>query len=447
MKKIAYCAMCLGVGIVLLAGITSGQGQQSLWSQIAGVFTGSQAPKKSPGTHQFTGTIAITAGGQNVEIHTFCVDKKGRLLVASGGTQFVHKRLPSGEYTMEQVEMPSSIHVFSADGKEEAVWRIDVTPQALAVGPDNSVYAAGMGKVVRLDESGKVLKMIESPHMAGLPPLPPPISAEEEESKTAEQKAATEKRVAEITAEMQKFMREYSKKWQELQKAEQQNDEEAQKKLQEELANFIQTEYSPLLEERRKLTQTPRQIALQARSAAIQARSVKSIGVTDKYIFICTPPPRGYASEVWRVNADFSDPKVIVRGLAGCCGQMNISAVGDKLVIPENGRFKVHVHDAEGTRLHSWGSDERTDAVAGWGSCCNPMNIAFDAAGNVLTSEASVGAIKRFEQDGTFLETVAVSQIVPGCKHTPIGMSPDGNKVYMLDLTKRNIIVMAKEGT
>ena len=201
----------------------------------------------------------------------------------------------------------------------------------------------------------------------------------------------------------------------------------------------------PLLEEQRKLTLTPRQIAMQEHGIALQARSVKSIGVTDKYIFICTPAAKGYASEVWRVNADFSDPKVIVKNLSGCCGQMNITAIGDKLVIPENGRFKVHIYDAEGTRLESWGGDERADAVSGWGSCCNPMNLAFDADGNVLTSEASVGAIKRFTQDGKFIELVAQSQIVPGCKHTPIGMSLDGNKAYMLDITKRNIIVMERK--
>ena len=444
MKKVACCFVCLGFGFVLLSGTAWGQEQKSLFSRIVGVFTGSETSKPSPGTHQFQGTISMTADDRNVEIHTFCVDKKGRLLVASGGTQFVYQSTPDGGYEMGQVEVPPSIHVFGPDGREEAVWTIEVTPQALAVGPDNSVYAAGMGKIVRLDESGRVLKMVESPHMAGLPPIPP-IPEDDGDDETAEQKKAREKRVAELMTEMQKVLQEYSKKHQELQKAVQQKDEDSQIKLQEEMEKIVDGEYMPLSEERQKLTMTPKIFAMQERNAVLQARSVKSIGVTDKYIFICTPPARGYASEVWRVNADdFSDPKVIVKNLSGCCGQMNIAAVGDKLVIPENGRFKVHVYDAEGTRLESWGGDERADAVSGWGSCCNPMNLAFDADGNVLTSEASVGAIKRFKQDGTFLELVAQSQIVPGCKHTPIGMSLDGNKTYMLDITQRNIIVMER---
>jgi hypothetical protein len=129
----------------LFAGTASGQEQQGLLGRIAGAFTGSQAPVKTPGTHQFKGTIALALGDQNVEIHTFCVDKKGRLLVASGGTQLVFQNTG-----IEQIETPSAIHVFSPDGKEVAVWKIEVTPQALAVGPDNSVYAAGMDGKDRL---------------------------------------------------------------------------------------------------------------------------------------------------------------------------------------------------------------------------------------------------------------------------------------------------------
>jgi len=444
-ERVGVRAVCLCVVSFLLLGTAAwGEEQKSLFSRITGLFTGSAKPEKSPGTHQFTGTIALAIGDQNVDIKTFCVDKKGRLLVASGGTQFVYKATPDGEYTLEQVETPSSIHVFSPDGKEEAVWKIDVTPQALAVGPDNSVYAAGMGKIVHLDESGNVLKTVESPHMEGLPPLPP-IPDEEEDEETAEQKEARKKRLAELQTEQQAFMKKYSEKHLEIRKAEKEKDEEAKIRIQAELEKIINDEYMPLMEEQRQLSQTKRMIAMQEYSTVLQARSVKSIGVTDKHIFVCTPPAKGYASEVWRLDSDFSNPKVIVKGLSGCCGQMNVSAVDDKLVIPENGRFKVHIYDAEGERLESWGKDERSDPVSGWGSCCNPMNIAFDADGNVLTSEASVGAIKRFKQNGEFIELIAQSKIVPGCKHTPIGMSPDGNKTYMLDLTQRMIVVMEKE--
>jgi hypothetical protein len=279
--------------------------------------------------------------------------------------------------------------------------------------------------------------------MAGLPSLPP-LPDESENKETAEEKAAKQKRLAELQTEQQAVLKKYSDKHTELQRAQQRRDEDAVIKLSAEIETILNNEYMPLMEERQQLTTTPLQQAMMARNALIQARSIKSLGVTDKHVFICTPPPRGYATEVWRVDKDFTNPKVIVKNLSGCCGQMNISAVGDKLVIPENGRFKVHVYSAEGDKLESWGDDEQTNAKTGWGSCCNPMNVAFDASGNILTSEASVGAIKRFTLDGKFIDTVATSKIVPGCKHTPIGMSLDGSKAYILDITRRNIIVMEK---
>ncbi|MCL2710147.1 MAG: hypothetical protein FWE95_04635 [Planctomycetaceae bacterium] len=440
LRKVALSIACVSLGLFFVFGIAASQ--ESLLSRIAGVFTGS-GNGATPGTHQHKGTISLAISDQHVEIRTFCVDKKGRLLVASGGTQFAYQTSPDGSYGLEQVETPSSIHVFSPDGKEEAVWKIEVTPEALAVGPDNTVYAAGMGKIVHLSETGVVLKTVDSLHLEHLPPLPE-IPGETADTETAEQKAAKQKRLAEMQTEQQEILKKYSEKYAELQKAQQQKDEDAVIKLSAEIETILETEYMPLMEERQALTTSPRQQAIAARNSLLQARSVKSIGVTDKHLFVCTPPARGYASEVWRLDKDFTNPKVIVRGLSGCCGQMNISAVGDKLVIPENGRFKVHVYDAEGNRLESWGDNEQGNAKTGWGSCCNPMNVAFDAAGNVLTSEASVGAIKRFTLDGTFIDQVAQSKIVPGCKHTPIGMSLDGSKAYILDITRRNIIVMEK---
>ena len=411
MKKSVITIVCV---VFLLSGV--------VWGQT----------DKPTATHQPADSISLNIGGRSVTIHTFCVDKKGRLLVAAGGAQLVYR----GE-TFEEVVTPSAIHVLDANGKELAVWAIEVTPEALAVGPDNSVYAAGKGKVVHLDETGNVLKTMESPHMEGLPPMPPIPEADEE---TAEQKEARKKRLDEVTKEIKEFYQEYGKLDKELQKAKKADDEDAQIKLAAEMEKMVADKYAPLQTEQNALYYSKHQVAVQAYSAALSSRSVKSIAVTEKYIFLCTPPPRGYAPEVWRLDADFANPKVIVKSLAGCCGQMNISAVDDKLVIPENARMKVHLCDAEGTRLESWG-----DTVTGFGSCCNPMNVAFDSAGNVLTSEASVGAIKRFKQDGTFIDLVAQSKIVPGCKHTPIGMSPDGSKAYMLDITRRNILVMEKE--
>ena len=399
--------------------------------------TGSAAVKPS---HTSNKTIRIPLEDQNLEIRTFVVDQQGRLLAATGGTQFVYKYV-DGDYVITEVETEPSICVFSGDGKLEATWKLAVTPEALAVAPDGSVYAAGLGKVVKLSPTGEVLKMVDSPHLKNLPPLPDfeALNAVE----TEEQKKEKEQRIIDITAEMQPLQKNLSILFTDLLKAQQDNNQDKIIQIQTDVETLT-TQYQTLHTQVTALKANPNALANQQRNAALQARSVKSIAVTETDIFLCCPPATGYASVVWRMDHDFEDAQIIVKGLSGCCGQMNIAAVDGKLVIPENGRMKVNVYDREGKVLYSWGEDERDNEKSGFGSCCNPMNVTFDAQGNVLTSEASVGAVKRFTLDGKFLEPVALSKIVPGCKHTPIGISPDGTTVYMLDITQRQVIVMKK---
>lgn len=403
------------------------------------VLAGPLRADKAKGTHKPKGTIAISTGRSNAEIKTFCVDKKGRLLVAAGGTQFSYERAENGDYEMKLLDMPSAIHVFDPEGRETAVWEIEVTPQALAVGPDNAVYAAGMGRIVKLDENGKVLQDLESPHMKELPPLPP--IPEKDEDETDAEKDVRKNRLKEIQDEMKPIMKRLMENDKETARARRSKDEEKVTSLRADQERIVQ-EYVILAREQKNLQTSKRSAAVETRNAVLRARSVRSIAVTDHFIFVCTPPPKGYGNEVWRMDADFENPKVVVKKLSGCCGQMNIGATGDKLVVPENGRMKVHVYDVEGKQLESWGDRDSDNADSGFGSCCNPMNIAFDAEGNILTSESSVGAIKRFKQNGEYLGLVARSSIVPGCNHTPIGLSLDGKKAYMLDLTRKQIIVL-----
>lgn len=389
---------------------------------------------------EFNKTIRIPLEDQNLEIRTFVVDQKGRLLAATGGTQFVYKNV-DGSYVIEEVETPPSICVFDGNGQLETVWKIDVTPEALAVAPDGSIFAAGLGKIVKLNDKGEVLKTVDSPHLKDLPPLPSDEQIDAVE--TEEQKKEKEERIVDLNAEMKPLQKKLSESYTELLKA--QKDENQDKIIQIQTdVETLTTQYRGLYTQLTALKADKKALAIQQRTAALEARSVKSMAVTDTDIFLCCPPLKGYASVVWRMNHDFEDAQIVVKGLSGCCGQMNIAAVDGKLVVPENGRMRVNIYDRDGTVLHTWGEDERDNETSGFGSCCNPMNVTFDSQGNVLTSEASVGAVKRFTLDGKFLEPVAQSKIVPGCKHTPIGVSPDGNTVYMLDITQRQVIVMKK---
>jgi sugar lactone lactonase YvrE len=123
---------------------------------------------------------------------------------------------------------------------------------------------------------------------------------------------------------------------------------------------------------------------------------------------------------------------------------MDIQSKDGKLYAAENGRFRVARYDREGTVEATWGERAR-DGVEGFGSCCNPMNVRFGADGNLYTSEASVGRIKRYTPDGKFLGVVGTARIVPGCKHVAIGMDPKGKRFYMLDITRNQIVVMERK--
>jgi len=407
---------------------------------VISVLMLSAAEAQSQATFVFDKTIRVPLQEQNVQIHTFCIDKQGRLLASTGGTQFVYEQ-DGDSYIIKERETPSAICVFDAEGNHIATWKLDVTPEALAVAPDGTIYAAGLGKILKLSNQGEILKSIESPHLKEMPPLPEIPDVVEETPEMVKEK---EERIAQLNEEMLPYRQMLSDSYRELVKAKVAEDEDAVIGIQTDIESLM-IQFKNLLSQLQALQLDARALAIQMRNAAMQARSVRSMAVTGTDVFLCCPPPKGYAAVVWRFDHNFENEKLIVQNLSGCCGQMNINAVDDKLVIPENGRKKVHIYDRDGTRLHSWGQDDRGNSGdEGWGSCCNPMNVTFDAAGNVLTSEASVGAVKRFTQDGTFLEYVAHSKIVPGCKHTPIGLSLDGNTVYMLDIFQSQVILMKR---
>src|SRR6185312_92530 len=51
---------------------------------------------------------------------------------------------------------------------------------------------------------------------------------------------------------------------------------------------------------------------------------IHAIAVDGQDVFVATAVPKGYGFAVWRTTLDFAEPKQIVTGLSGCCGQMDI---------------------------------------------------------------------------------------------------------------------------
>jgi len=435
-------------------------------------------PASPTSTHQQTKIISIPMGDQKVQIHTFCVDSKGRLLCSCGGEQVVMKNIEGG-FKSEIVKNEPGIRVVSPEGKLLDVWEVDFTPQTVNVGPDGFVYCGGAGKIAKLTADGKIVKVIDSPNvkeMKPLPEIPEEIKmTDAEKEERAKQKEHLSKQVAELRKEMSDLRAELTPEslgeaqetYMELfrKSREKDLDEEEAKKLEAEVVKarlalskaYTESykkrdeseEYQTLNEKYREvamklheLSMNPLQSAIYQRNAAMRSRRISGIAVNDNDVFICCQPPTGYGFQVWRGDLNLENFKMIVPSLRGCCGNMDIQAHGDRLYAAENSRKKVVVFDRDGEKQVMWGDSGRDGTGLNFGSCCNPMNIRFDQDGNVLTSESNVGIIKRFTPEGEFLGRVGKVKIIPGCKHVAIGVADQGKKVYMLDITRSHIVLM-----
>ena len=120
-----------------------------------------------------------------------------------------------------------------------------------------------------------------------------------------------------------------------------------------------------------------------------------SISATDDNVYLATHSATGYGFSVWKTDADFENGQAIISDLSGCCGQMDVKVNGDALFVAENSRHRVCHYDTSGKLVGSWGTASRT-GIEGFGSCCNPMNVAFGPGGVIYTAEDDTGRIKRY---------------------------------------------------
>jgi hypothetical protein len=172
---------------------------------------------------------------------------------------------------------------------------------------------------------------------------------------------------------------------------------------------------------------------------------VSSISATDGNVYLATHSAAGYGFTVWKLDADFENGQSIISDLSGCCGQMDVKVNGDALYVAENSRHHVCHYDTSGKLIDSWGTAARS-GIDGFGSCCNPMNVAFGPGGVIYTAEDDTGRIKRYTPAGELLGLVGAVDVPPGCKNVSIAATSDGSRFYMLDITNGRILRMDAYG-
>jgi hypothetical protein len=419
-----------------------------------GVLEGRQAladDAAKSATHAQERLIKVVDGSSREKLTTFAVDRQGRVLAGVSGDK-------------------SLLRVFDSEGDQVAEWPLPVPPEAVNVGPKGDVYVGGAGKLLLLDSEGAVTKVCEAPNIAGA-----------KDAAVTIQKKVKERARQDVSAKQQERIRTYTKRLTDIEKKIAVIDREL-KAIADEAStgpDFDDTEEEQRTQERKGLEKqratlvrlgenVKKNIATttsgrgtasgQARAAAepppppsidqlvaVQAR-IASISASTKDVFFACSSSTGTGFDVWRTDLDFEQGRKIGESLRGCCGQMDVQANDNGVYVAENTKHRVSCYTREGKSVLDFGSRER-GSDAGFEGCCNPMNVAFGPGKSVYTAEAGSGRVKRFSADGTFMELIGAVELVPGCKKVSIAVSPQGDRVYMLDITRGHIVVMAASET
>ena len=85
-------------------------------------------------------------------LQNFCLNKDGNLLVCVAGAS-----------KSSDPKSASGIRVYSPKGELLKTLPLDIKPEAICVAGDGTIFAAGQGKLLKLDQSGKVLASADSP--------------------------------------------------------------------------------------------------------------------------------------------------------------------------------------------------------------------------------------------------------------------------------------------
>ncbi|MEQ1905213.1 MAG: hypothetical protein ABL888_13580 [Pirellulaceae bacterium] len=319
------------------------------------------------------------------------------------------------------------IQVYGPDQKLVREFAIPFSATAITLDPSGNYIAAGEGKVGRFSTDGTVMKVADSPNMNGEDP---------------------EKRRQEIKdqfkASMEQTRKVYDNQIEMLRKQiETLNDKK--KENEEDFPARSQRRLDQLTAQLEQYEEIKKQFSVEIDDAQIDAMmkansTIPSIAATATDVFVTTSTGMGY--EVWRTDAEFENPVKVVNKLSGCCGQMDIFATEDKLLIAENTRFQVGVYDRDGKRKLEFG-ERAQSGDNGFGSCCNPMNVICCNNGDILTAESSIGKIKRFNAEGEMIGYVGKARIGGGCKHVSIGFDEKLDRYYVQYEDKNQICILA----
>ncbi len=123
-----------------------------------------EAQHKNPAwkpKYQEIALIQVVKNGKGGSLHNYCLNTNGDILAACGG-KFA-RVVDEQQGKTQDVSEPAEIRVISPAGNPIASWPMEQKVQAICVGHDGSIFAAGSGRILRLDQAGKVIASAVSP--------------------------------------------------------------------------------------------------------------------------------------------------------------------------------------------------------------------------------------------------------------------------------------------
>jgi hypothetical protein len=407
-----------------------------------------------PASHQQVKLITPTQGDAGLKLVSFCVTKEGQIVTVldreeanatNGGllgaiisamsssleraapASSTPDAAPAQSKETKSLDSPAEVRILDADGNLLDKWPVSFQAQAVNVCPDGNLVLGGAGVLAQYDLKGKELACCESPHIVASRKDPDAL-------KRRAREMAEEQRTS-----MKATLTSLNEQKAELAKKDKQS-LTAEEKLTLKQIDQIIAAYK-----RASNNQSDKPITEEEVNSLIQtltdlARKINAISSNGKYIFCTAPASKGYGYSVWRTDMDFANPKRIVDGLSGCCGQMDIQCCGDDIVVAENSRKRVVHYDSDGKEVAAWGKGSRDGEGDTFGSCCNPMNTR--AVGDKLYVSDSDGRVRMFTLDGTYTAEIGKADVKPGCKSSIVDVAPGGKRVYYIDVNNSRICVL-----
>ena len=340
-------------------------------------------------SHSQVGVIRVSAVPKDDFVHSFCLTPEGNVLVGCGGKRQVVE-MTDDKPAVHTESDPTELRTYTPEGGLEKTWKVDTEPQAIAVLPDGTIFVAGDGQLLKLDSDGKVLAKAKMPSLADEKPAGKKDKGEKDEKKAGQSKA----KVSVVTAIAQ-------------------------------AAGLV--EVGSFASDGNDANAKAQAVVMEQ-----YRRTATGLALTDTEVFVVSLGSKGWGYSVWRMDHDFQQPKEIITGLTGCCGQMDIQAANGDLWVPENARHRVTRYDRDGKKLASFGKNDRK-AADGFGGCCEPKNLAIGPGGDIFTAESGEPVVvKRFSQDGKFQNVVAIPKYKTGCVHVCVAAAQDG-RIFILN--------------